>query len=129
MAYNEKAKARRRCTGTTAAGKPCRAWAVWDDDRQLCNVHAGRHYRAEPPPDDMSLEQIIAHEERRAAAWLERLLNPPPTNYTPCNCAAYNWPHRPGGGLCSWPDPPEAASAIPTGTHRQDRWSYRLPGW
>lgn len=23
-----------------------------------------------------------------------------------CRCAAYPWPHRPGGGLCRWPDPP-----------------------
>ena len=23
-----------------------------------------------------------------------------------CGCAAYPWPHRPGGGLCRWPDPP-----------------------
>src|SRR3954468_2210551 len=23
-----------------------------------------------------------------------------------CQCKAYPWPHRPGGGLCCWPDPP-----------------------
>jgi hypothetical protein len=23
-----------------------------------------------------------------------------------CRCAAYPWPHRPGGGLCRWPEPP-----------------------
>jgi hypothetical protein len=23
-----------------------------------------------------------------------------------CRCAAYQWPHRPGGGLCRYPDPP-----------------------
>jgi hypothetical protein len=23
-----------------------------------------------------------------------------------CRCKAYPWPHRPGGGLCCWPDPP-----------------------
>ncbi|MCC7350042.1 MAG: hypothetical protein IT446_05680 [Phycisphaerales bacterium] len=23
-----------------------------------------------------------------------------------CRCHAYPWPHRPGGGLCRWPDPP-----------------------
>jgi len=23
-----------------------------------------------------------------------------------CRCAAYPWPHRPGGGLCRYPDPP-----------------------
>src|SRR5687768_10882057 len=25
-----------------------------------------------------------------------------------CRCEAYPWPHRPGGGLCLWPDPPLA---------------------
>jgi hypothetical protein len=24
-----------------------------------------------------------------------------------CLCDAYRWPHRPGGGLCRFPDPPE----------------------
>ena len=24
-----------------------------------------------------------------------------------CQCKAYPWPHRPGGGLCRWPDPPQ----------------------
>jgi hypothetical protein len=23
-----------------------------------------------------------------------------------CGCKAYPWPHRPGGGLCRWPEPP-----------------------
>jgi hypothetical protein len=23
-----------------------------------------------------------------------------------CTCAAYGFPHRPGGGLCRYPDPP-----------------------
>lgn len=23
-----------------------------------------------------------------------------------CRCKAYPWPHRPGGGLCRYPDPP-----------------------
>ena len=31
----------------------------------------------------------------------------PMANYEPCKCVAYNWPHRPGGGLCNWPDEPE----------------------
>src|SRR6058998_3619205 len=25
-----------------------------------------------------------------------------------CRCEAYPWPHRPGGGLCRYPDPPAA---------------------
>ncbi|MGH7179425.1 MAG: hypothetical protein ACREJC_18760, partial [Tepidisphaeraceae bacterium] len=23
-----------------------------------------------------------------------------------CRCTAYPWPHRPGGGLCRWPEAP-----------------------
>jgi hypothetical protein len=25
-------------------------------------------------------------------------------NYPPCTCPAYAFPHRPGGGVCQWPD-------------------------
>jgi hypothetical protein len=35
----------------------------------------------------------------------------------PCKCAAYQWPHRPGGGLCCWPDEPDKRCPTPTGTH------------
>jgi hypothetical protein len=34
-----------------------------------------------------------------------------------CTCLAYRWPHRPGGGLCRWPNPPDATSHTPTGSH------------
>ncbi|QXD15806.1 hypothetical protein GQ464_002335 [Rhodocaloribacter litoris] len=33
-----------------------------------------------------------------------------------CRCAAYDWPHRPGGGLCRWPDPPRWRYDVPAGT-------------
>lgn len=36
----------------------------------------------------------------------------------PCTCAAYRWPHRPGGGLCRWPDPPLTQHPTPAGTNR-----------
>jgi hypothetical protein len=29
-----------------------------------------------------------------------------PARYVSCRCAAYPYPHRPGGGDCCWPDPP-----------------------
>lgn len=53
-----------------------------------------------------------------------------------CDCAAYRWPHRPGGGLCRWPDPPTETCPTPAGTnrrglarHRAGRsWAYRLLG-
>jgi hypothetical protein len=38
-----------------------------------------------------------------------------------CTCAAYQWPHRPGGGLCRWPDPPEEIWSTPAGTHSPNR--------
>ncbi len=34
-----------------------------------------------------------------------------------CTCEAYAWPHRSGGGLCRWPDPPQRVCPIPAGTH------------
>jgi len=33
-----------------------------------------------------------------------------------CDCRAYNFPHRPGGGLCRWPDPPLYRLTTPAGT-------------
>ena len=35
-----------------------------------------------------------------------------------CTCPAYEWPHRPGGGLCRFPDPPLGRCATPAGTNR-----------
>lgn len=31
----------RKCAATTAAGRPCRAWAMHDSDPPICNIHAG----------------------------------------------------------------------------------------
>jgi hypothetical protein len=44
----------------------------------------------------------------------------------PCRCVAYAWPHRPGGGLCCWPDLPRYKSTVPAGTrHFFTRWRRR----
>jgi len=43
------------------------------------------------------------------------------TRYRPCTCEAYDWPHRPGGGLCRWPLPPEFALGTLAGTHSPSR--------
>ena len=103
--YGLAATARRRCTRTTKAGVPCRAWAMWGDPKQRCNVHAGR----------VRGPQLVGYTPPRKA------------RYVPCRCAAYGWPHRPAAGLCRWPDPPTATSATPTGTHRPGfRWRERL---
>jgi hypothetical protein len=103
MAYSEAAKERRRCTGTRKDGQPCRAWALWDDARQLCVQCAGRGKRGPHAPGWKPSQR---------------------TRYTPCTCIAYNWPHRPGSGLCRWPDPPLYRLTTPAGT-RSDlaRWS------
>ncbi len=93
--YTEKARASRRCTGTTKDGSPCRAYALWGGT--LCVVHARpgprgpQRGRWEPPPP------------RKSGAV--------------CHCVAYAWPHRPGGGLCCWPDEPEYRRTTPAGTH------------
>ncbi len=93
--YSEEARAARRCRGTTKAGLPCRSYALWGDT--LCVVHARpgprgpQRLRGEPPPP------------RRSGAT--------------CRCAAYAWPHRPGGGLCRWPEEPEYRLTTPAGTH------------
>jgi len=84
--YSASAEAARRCTAARKDGLPCRAWALWDDPRQLCLIHAGRGRRGPQLPGDRPQR---------------------PTAYLPCTCAAYHWPHRPGGGLCRWPDAPE----------------------
>ncbi len=100
MTYSANAIALRRCTGTTKQGQPCRAWAVWDDPRQLCAIHAGRGHRG-PRPNTPAWQ----------APGYGRTRNPN------CTCAAYQWPHRPGGGLCRWPDPPEMICTTPSSTH------------
>lgn len=49
-----------------------------------------------------------------------------------CTCGAYPWPHRPGGGLCRFPDPPEeawkgkASSHAPVGMRRRSAIRRRL---
>ena len=43
---------------------------------------------------------------------------PKPVKPKTCTCRAYRWPHRPGGGLCRWPDPPLKTCNTPPGTNR-----------
>jgi hypothetical protein len=95
MAYSAQAAARRRCMATRADGEPCRAWALWDDPEQRCVMHAGRGHRGPLAPG--FAPSVHAR-------------------YRPCRCVAYNWPHRPGGGLCRWPEEPRYRSTIPAGT-------------
>ena len=99
--YGEAAIARRRCAATTRAGRPCRAWALWDDPGQRCVVHAGRGHRGPQAP-----------------GWQASR----PARYPPCRCAAYAWPPRPGSGLCRWPDEPLWRCTTPIGT----RWEFAV---
>lgn len=51
-----------------------------------------------------------------------------------CTCIAYNWPHRPGGGYCEWPDHPRIRLTTPAGTKAEKipRWMRRISvrnGW
>jgi hypothetical protein len=101
MAYSEAAKAKRRCTytfpeGHEREGERCKAWAMWGSDRQLCVAHGtdGRGKEAAPG------ERVYA---RRTIPL--------------CECEAYNFPHRPGGGLCRWPETPNMKLTTPEGTH------------
>jgi hypothetical protein len=98
--YGYRAEDRRRCLAITKNGEPCRQWAMWDDPEGACYAHANPRTR----------------RNRRVGA-------------PPCTCPAYQWPHRPGGGLCRWPDPPHYRSPIPTGTHSPDRSNSAITRW
>lgn len=106
MAYNARAVERRRCTAIKPNGEPCQGWAMWDPPTgagQVCGVHAGRHHRGMQRVWNAHVGRFTARPER-------------PPDVQPCHCAAYAWPHRPGGGLCRWPLPPEWVCTIPSGT-------------
>ena len=75
MAYSDQARARRRCTDTTKAGAPCRAWACWDDARQRCVNHAARATRP------ASVQPTAGHTVRAAGCATENLAC---SNHTRC---------------------------------------------
>jgi hypothetical protein len=99
MAYTEAAIALRRCTATTKAGAPCRGWAMWGDPLQRCAQHAGQGHRG-PQPNRFAR---LHRRRKRPHA---------------CRCAAYAFPHRPGAGLCRWPEEPTHRLTTPAHTHR-----------
>jgi hypothetical protein len=102
MPYSEKAKELRRCSQVKADGSPCRAWGLWTDERRLCVRHAGRGHHGKMKTGKRKSER---------------------THFVPCTCLAYAWPHRPGGGLCRWPDPPTHRRLTAAGTHEWPRCS------
>lgn len=83
--YTLKALAiRKRCTATRKDGRPCRAWSMWDHSVCVAHSHRKKSGPHSWPP-----------------AWYYRGYGGTNRN---CNCNAYKFPHRPGGGLCRWPD-------------------------
>ena len=96
MAYTEHAVALRRCRSLRDDGQPCRAFALWKSPQNLCAAHT---YRKKTP------------NPLRWPAYQEK-----PTQAVACRCPAYNWPHRPGSGICRWPDQPVYRCTIPSGT-------------
>lgn len=90
MAYNELAREVRRCQVRTKDGQPCRRYAVWDDPLRRCAAHGGR------------VQGCHIREK---------------TAYHPCRCIAYPFPHRPGSGICEWPNPPRFTLRMRPGTH------------
>lgn len=91
MAYSEAARALRRCKATRKDGQQCSAWALWGTEHCSAHTYQVRGKRARP------------WETMRSRAL--------------CTCGAYAWPHRPGSGLCRWPQPPAERCATPTGAH------------
>jgi hypothetical protein len=125
MAYNERARALRQCHATRKDGQRCQGWAMWPTwdawpqsyatHLQLCGQHAGRGHHG---------------PQRWRTLWQRLNERTPYGNVTPCRCAAYAWPHRPGGGLCRWPDPPARVSSIPAGKRRfGTQWRRKHTWW
>lgn len=105
MAYTPKARALRRCTHVYGpehprAGETCRAYSLWDDPHGRCAPHAGR------------TRGVHLDGPGYECATRPR-----------CHCRAYGYPHRPGGGLCRWPDEPTHTDPTPPGLHT---YGFRL---
>ncbi len=91
--YSEAALLQRKCTGINKDGSPCRAFALWGSNDQKCRRHT----------KDTKQQRLIT------------------VTKTVCHCNAYAWPHRPGSGLCRWPEQPAQRSTTPAGTHKRPR--------
>lgn len=109
MAYSEEARDLRRCQAITVAGNPCRCWAIWGNPDRLCSTHAGRTAK--------NWQRYMQRHQAAAKGAAFQQLDVQHARYQPCTCAAYRWPHRPGGGLCRWPDPPQRGLSTPPSTH------------
>lgn len=66
-----------------------------------------RRYQLEP--GELPLRQYwreLNREQREIEAARREARKEQDKKRAKCRCKAYPWPHRPGGGLCRWPDPP-----------------------
>jgi hypothetical protein len=61
----------RPCSQLTAAGEPCRAWAIRGSDPPLCSAHAGRNIGAGTPPGELAAILDQALEELTAEGHVE----------------------------------------------------------
>lgn len=104
--YGAEARVLRRCLGRRRDGSPCRAWALWRSEDQLCVAHSGTARRT---------------RRGRGNYWPYQAPPTTPARYQPCRCIAYTWPHRPGSGLCRWPLNPEYRLSTRAGTHKWPR--------
>lgn len=50
--------------------------------------------------------QEYIRQKREAETWMRAQRKARDKKRKKCRCEAYPWPHRPGGGLCRWPEPP-----------------------
>src|SRR5262245_38402650 len=78
--------------------------------------------------------QQINREERRAKAELRAKRKARDKKRCKCRCDAYKFPHRPGGGLCRYPDPPavrwqdaQAAEIAERVAKFRERWGEPNP--
>ena len=94
MAYSKKARDLRRCQYHYEDGSQCKAYAMWDSSQRYCVAHE-------------RLGQPRKQWDRSSPRDYKTIVT--------CDCPAYNWPHRPGGGYCQWPDLPEYVCTIPAG--------------
>ncbi len=95
--YSRKAKKLRQCKARCKNGKLCQAWAVWGE--KFCKSHRCK------PNTSIMINPYLVKIQRK------------PKHKAVCHCKAYNWPHRPGSGICNWPDPPNQVCTTPEGTH------------
>src|SRR5262249_54078163 len=108
----EKAKQLRRCERIKADGQRCRNYSRLDSN--VCGFHFHNPAIRRPKGRERG-EAVMRRLKIRAGltSWRKN-------KKKVCRCRAYNWPHRAGGGLCRWPDPPIFLLATPAGTQSGD---------